>query len=117
MLFAWTHAQPTPTHYFLTLLHAHSSLLRIFSQNIDTLDTLAGLPADLIVEAHGSFASSHCLQCRTEVSSEHVLRSGVRTGEVVRCQCGGLVKPDIVFFGEGLPDRFFERMKVGRAEG
>ncbi|WVQ94964.1 hypothetical protein IAU59_002055 [Kwoniella sp. CBS 9459] len=112
---------PTPTHYFLKLLEQHKVLRRIFTQNIDTLETLAGLDPDKIVEAHGSFARSHCLDCKREVDREEVLRSGVRKGEVVRCQghdrdadkgkgkkkCGGLVKPDIVFFGEGLPDRFF----------
>lgn len=39
----------------------------------------------------------------------------MRKGQIVRCgekACGGLVKPDIVFFGEGLPDRFFEKMSV-----
>ncbi|OCF61528.1 NAD-dependent histone deacetylase SIR2 [Kwoniella mangroviensis CBS 10435] len=113
---------PTPTHYFLTLLHQHKVLKRVFTQNIDTLETLAGLPEEMIVEAHGSFARSHCLDCRAEVDREKILRAGVRRGEVVRCDnlvqskgkkgkdkgvCGGLVKPDIVFFGENLPDRFF----------
>ncbi|WRT69980.1 uncharacterized protein IL334_006973 [Kwoniella shivajii] len=110
---------PTPTHYFLPLLHRHGLLKRVFTQNIDTLETLAGLPPDIIVEAHGSFANSHCLRCRREVDRDEVLKAGVRRGEVVRCSgnikkkgkgehaCGGLVKPDIVFFGEGLPDRFF----------
>jgi len=41
----------------------------------------------------------------------------VRNGEVVKCGeeggCGGLVKPDIVFFGEGLPDKFFKSLGVG----
>jgi len=111
--------QPTPTHYFLNLLHTKKLLLRVFSQNIDTLDLIAGLPAHKIVEAHGSFASAHCLRCEREMSTDYVLQAGVRRGEIVRCPekergkvCGGLVKPDIVFFGEGLPDRFFERMPV-----
>ncbi|BEJ15274.1 hypothetical protein CspHIS471_0410410 [Cutaneotrichosporon sp. HIS471] len=44
-------------------------------------------------------------------STEYVLKAGVRQGTVVRCEhCKGLVKPDIVFFGEGLPDNFFELM-------
>ncbi|OCF30896.1 NAD-dependent histone deacetylase SIR2 [Kwoniella heveanensis BCC8398] len=110
---------PTPTHYFLKLLESQKVLRRVFTQNIDTLETLAGLDPDKIVEAHGSFAKSHCLDCKREVDREEVLRSGVRRGEVVRCngsngsrdkgkkKCGGLVKPDIVFFGEDLPDRFF----------
>ncbi|AFR96356.2 NAD-dependent histone deacetylase SIR2 [Cryptococcus neoformans C23] len=110
---------PTPTHYLLQLFNRHNLLKRVFTQNIDTLETLAGLPPHLIVEAHGSFATAHCLKCRREVDREEVLKAGVRRGEVVRCdatlktmgkgkKCGGLVKPDIVFFGEGLPDRFFK---------
>ncbi|KAI9633858.1 DHS-like NAD/FAD-binding domain-containing protein, partial [Dioszegia hungarica] len=104
---------PTPTHYFLTLLHRRSVLLRTFTQNIDTLETLASLPPEKIIEAHGSFASAHCLSCEKEVSREYVLEAGVRDGKVVKCDeegCRGLVKPDIVFFGEGLPERFFEHM-------
>ncbi|ODN77448.1 hypothetical protein L202_04626 [Cryptococcus amylolentus CBS 6039] len=119
---------PTPTHYLLKLFRKHNVLKRVFTQNIDTLESIAGLPSDMIVEAHGSFATAHCLRCRREVDREEVLRAGVRRGEVVKCDatikdaggkgkgkgkgksqtCGGLVKPDIVFFGEGLPDRFFE---------
>lgn len=99
-------------------------LLRVFSQNIDTLETVAGLPPSKIIEAHGSFATSHCLTCRAEASREYVLENGVREGKIVKCGnkikgktgqssiCGGLVKPDIVFFGENLPDRFFDSLGV-----
>lgn len=87
----------------------------MWSQNIDTLETAAGVPADLVLEAHGSFATAHCLRCRRDTSTDHVLASGVREGKVVRCPrdgCKGLVKPDIVFFGEGLPPEFFKMQKV-----
>jgi NAD-dependent histone deacetylase SIR2/NAD-dependent deacetylase sirtuin 2 len=107
--------QPTPTHYFFLLLERHGILRRVFSQNIDTLETIAGLPPSRIVEAHGSFATAHCLTCRKPASKEYVLKSGVRKGEVVRCGedgCVGLVKPDIVFFGEDLPERFFKHLDV-----
>ena len=107
--------QPTPTHYFLALLARHSVLERVFTQNIDTLEHLAGLDDYKVVEAHGSFATAHCLTCRKEAFTEHVLKSGVRRGEVVRCSekgCDGLVKPDIVFFGEGLPKKFFSAARV-----
>lgn len=90
-------------------------LRRVFSQNIDTLEHLSGLPAGKIIEAHGSFATAHCLECGVETSTEYVLASGVRKGETVRCaedDCDGLVKPDIVFFGEGLPDKFFKHLSV-----
>ncbi len=63
----------------------------------------AGLPADKIVAAHGNFDSAHCIGCRREHTTEHV-RSSVMAGEVCRCDdCGGLVKPDIVFFGMDCP--------------
>ena len=100
------------THYFFRLLDTHSILRRVFTQNIDTLETLAGLDSSRIIEAHGSFATAHCLDCRKPASKEFVLREGGRTGQVVRCACGGLVKPDIVFFGEGLPDKFFDSLQV-----
>jgi NAD-dependent SIR2 family protein deacetylase len=91
-------------------------LQRVWSQNIDTLESAAGVPVELVLEAHGSFATAHCLRCKRNASTEHVVRSGVRDGKVVRCmhdRCDGLVKPDIVFFGEGLPNDFFLTKRVG----
>lgn len=108
--------KPTLTHCFFKLLEDKAKLLRVFTQNIDTLERLAGLPADRIVEAHGSFATSRCIRCKEEVSQRWI-KEKVTAGQVAYCpqeSCqrktggqGGLVKPDIVFFGEGLPDRFF----------
>lgn len=48
---------PTPTHHFLRLLHDKGLLLRVFTQNIDGLEQLAGLPQESVVPAHGSFDS------------------------------------------------------------
>ena len=45
--------KPTPAHYFMTLLHKKGLLLRCFTQNIDSLEREAKLPADKIVAAHG----------------------------------------------------------------
>jgi NAD-dependent deacetylase sirtuin 2 len=46
---------PTPAHFFLKLLHDKGLLLSTFTQNIDGLEQLAGLPAEKVVPAHGSF--------------------------------------------------------------
>ncbi|CAO1622499.1 unnamed protein product [Parajaminaea phylloscopi] len=111
---------PTLTHYFLRLLDEKGKLLRIFTQNIDTLERIAGVPADRIVEAHGSFATSRCLRCQKEVEPDWIKELCMK-GQVAHCPeaaCqkksadgkGGLVKPDIVFFGEGLPSRFFSQL-------
>ncbi|EIW72029.1 hypothetical protein TREMEDRAFT_22252, partial [Tremella mesenterica DSM 1558] len=103
---------PTPTHYFIRLLEEKGLLRRLFTQNIDTLETLSGLNSDRVIEAHGSFATARCLSCAKMASREYVLRKGVLHGEVVRCECGGLVKPDIVFFGEALPQAFWDNLDV-----
>jgi NAD-dependent deacetylase sirtuin 2 len=53
---------PTPTHYLLRLLHSKGVLLRCFTQNIDSLENLAGLPKDMVVAAHGNFDSAKCIE-------------------------------------------------------
>uniref|UniRef100_A0A224Z502 NAD-dependent deacetylase sirtuin 2 n=1 Tax=Rhipicephalus zambeziensis TaxID=60191 RepID=A0A224Z502_9ACAR len=60
--------KPTLSHYFLRLLHQKGLLLRLYTQNIDCLERLAGIPAEAIVEAHGTFHTSHCLSCNREYS-------------------------------------------------
>ncbi|XP_049527355.1 NAD-dependent protein deacetylase sirtuin-2 isoform X3 [Dermacentor silvarum] len=100
--------KPTLSHYFLRLLHEKGLLLRLYTQNIDCLERLAGIPAEAIVEAHGTFHSSHCLSCNHEYSLDW-LRERIAAEPVPLClDCGCPVKPDIVFFGERLPDRFFD---------
>lgn len=56
--------KPTVSHYFIRLLHEKGMLLRHYTQNIDTLERIAGLPYDKLVEAHGSFHTGKCLKCR-----------------------------------------------------
>jgi len=80
----------------------------LFTQNIDCLERAAGVPAEKIVEAHGSFQIQHCIECKSEFPDD-LMRKAVQNGEVPHClvpQCNGLVKPDIVFFGEALPEIF-----------
>ncbi|KIH91601.1 sir2 family histone deacetylase [Sporothrix brasiliensis 5110] len=107
---------PTVAHAFLSLLAAKGLLRMLFTQNIDCLERAAGVPADLIVEAHGSFATQRCINfdCRTPFPDDE-MREHVRDARVPRCKqpgCGALVKPDIVFFGESLPQRFHEFGKL-----
>ena len=88
----------------MRLLSDHKLLHTCFTQNIDTLERQAGIPTDKLVEANGSFASQHCIDCKKEYDSVR-MRETVEKGEVVRCgneSCAGLVKPDIVFFGESV---------------
>lgn len=100
--------RPTITHFFIRLLHNKGLLLKHFTQNIDCLDREAGVPGDKIVEAHGSFARQSCIQCGMAYPEDE-LRMHVREKTIPRCHsCEGLVKPEIVFFGEQLPADFFQ---------
>ncbi|KAF2402178.1 NAD-dependent deacetylase sirtuin-2 [Trichodelitschia bisporula] len=113
--------RPTITHTFLSLLDKKGLLLKLFTQNIDCLEREAGVPGDRIVEAHGSFATQRCIECQTEFPREEMEDLVLNhKGEVPRCKvesCGGLVKPDIVFFGEQLPPNFFSNIHmVGMAD-
>ncbi|CAK6979260.1 NAD-dependent protein deacetylase sirtuin-3%2C mitochondrial [Scomber scombrus] len=100
--------RPNVTHYFVRLLHEKGLLLRMYTQNIDGLERLAGIPPKMLVEAHGTFATATCTVCRRTYEGEE-LRSDVMKGTVPKCPtCTGVVKPDIVFFGEELPQNFFK---------
>ncbi|KAL2754027.1 hypothetical protein ACRALDRAFT_2043128 [Sodiomyces alcalophilus JCM 7366] len=99
---------PTISHAFVALLAKKGLLLMNFTQNIDCLERRAGVPADKIIEAHGSFATQSCIQCHTPYPDDDML-DHVQREVVPRCKvpsCRGLVKPDIVFFGEALPSAF-----------
>jgi NAD-dependent deacetylase sirtuin 2 len=64
--------KPTAVHYFVKLLEKKGVLLRNFTQNIDTLERVAGVSGDKLVEAHGSFAEAHCIDCKLVETPEEV---------------------------------------------
>ncbi|CAK7902182.1 NAD-dependent protein deacetylase Hst2p [[Candida] anglica] len=100
--------EPTAFHYLVRLLQDKDLLHRVYTQNIDTLERIAGVEDKYLVEAHGSFVNNHCIDCHEEMSTED-LKSHMNEKRIPKCtECEGYVKPDIVFFGEGLPSKFFE---------
>ncbi|KAJ6584033.1 class I sirtuins SIR2 family protein [Mycena vulgaris] len=109
--------RPTITHSFIRLLAAHSLLHTCFTQNIDTLERIAKVPDDKIIEAHGSFASQRCIDCH-RAYDDATMKRQILAQEIPKCEkCGGLVKPDIVFFGENLPDEFIRAIpNVAKAD-
>mmetsp|Transcript_28822 Transcript_28822/g.59012 ORF Transcript_28822/g.59012 Transcript_28822/m.59012 type:complete len:521 (-) Transcript_28822:138-1700(-) len=98
---------PTLTHSFVALLEKKGLLLRNYTQNIDGLEVLAGLSEERIVECHGHFRTASCINCFYVHDGDDCKAAMVEEKRAPRCRrCHGPVKPDIVFFGEGLPDRF-----------
>lgn len=96
----------------MKLVSDHGKLLKLFTQNIDTLELAAGVPTEKIVFAHGSFGSQSCIDCKSPYPHDEMGKH-IEEGEVARCkECNGLVKPDITFFGEALPDAFFTSQDI-----
>ncbi|KAI1309681.1 DHS-like NAD/FAD-binding domain-containing protein [Xylaria venustula] len=105
---------PTISHTFMALLAKRQLLRMLFTQNIDCLERAAGVPPELIVEAHGSFATQRCIDCKRPFPDDK-MRKCVEAAYPPFCLhegCNGLVKPDIVFFGEQLPNTFFANATV-----
>uniref|UniRef100_A0AAY4C4Z8 Deacetylase sirtuin-type domain-containing protein n=2 Tax=Denticeps clupeoides TaxID=299321 RepID=A0AAY4C4Z8_9TELE len=105
--------QPSPCHKFIAMLDKQGKLLRNYTQNIDTLEQVAGVQR--IIQCHGSFATASCLICKQKAGCD-AIKEDVFNQVVPRCpKCTdiplAIMKPDIVFFGENLPEQFHRAMK------
>ena len=100
--------RPGAMHTALAHLESIGKLpLGVYTQNIDLLHQKAG--SRQVYEIHGSPASHHCLRCRFPLPYKDVAPT-VMAGKVPHCpKCGGVMKPDIVFYGENLDDELLQR--------
>ena len=99
--------EPSVVHRVLAKLEEKQLLKALYTQNIDLLHTKAGNKK--VYEIHGSPALHHCMKCRMEYSYEEISPM-VLGGKVPYCdRCGGLVKPDIVFYGESLNEELLDK--------
>ena len=89
-------AEPNTTHRTLAALERAGKLKAIVTQNIDGLHQAAG--SRTVYELHGSVQRNTCMRCKRRYDLPFIQHS---TG-VPRCACGGVVKPDVVLYGEGL---------------
>lgn len=98
--------EPNFAHIAVAKLEEMGFVKCIITQNIDGLHQKAG--AKNVLEIHGNFRISHCLKCGKEYKLDYIKTNLLEKNIVpVKCKiCDGLVKPDITFFGEMLPDDF-----------
>lgn len=89
-------ARPNPAHIALATAEQARILSGVVTQNVDSLHQAAG--SKNVIEVHGSGTRLRCLECGTTCDLSVAGPAGVP-----RCQCGGLLKPDVVLFGEELP--------------
>ena len=96
--------EPNPAHYAIAELEQLGKLDCVITQNIDNLHQKAGNKPENVFELHGNMQWVVCMNCGRRYSTEDIiekLKSGV---EIPDCDtCSGMLKPDVVFFGESLP--------------
>ena len=96
-------ARPNAAHFGVAALDAAGRLKAVITQNIDNLHQEAG--SREVIEFHGNSRWLVCLECRKR---EAVGPERLRLLPP-RCTCGGLLKPDFIFFGEGIPEKALQR--------
>ncbi|KAL9080053.1 MAG: hypothetical protein Q9157_001137 [Trypethelium eluteriae] len=144
--------QWTPTHEFIHLLQQKGKLLTNYTQNIDNLESNAGISTEKLIQCHGSWATATCRKCGWKVPGSDIFED-VKAKRVAKCRVciqrmknerpgikrkrssndgkkrkksrddsdddddgrydipePGVMKPDITFFGEPLPNMFFDRI-------
>lgn len=105
--------KPSVAHRFIKFLNDKNNLLMNFTQNIDGLEQKAGLPLEKLVQAHGHLRTCTCMKCkaRSDISNFFAKIKNLDICYCEKCKTG-MVKPDIVFFGEMLPDDFYEKTNI-----
>ena len=95
-------AKPNPAHLKLAELEQAGKLTAVVTQNIDGLHQAAG--SRTVYELHGSIHRNYCMDCGKFYSAEYV-----KDAEgIPRCECGGIIKPDVVLYEEGLDSATIE---------
>ena len=103
-------AQPNAAHLALAQLEAYGPLQAVITQNIDMLHSRAG--SSQVFEVHGHLREVTCLRCYTIFPADAHLQRFISTAEVPRCElCAGVLKPNVILFGEQLPVKVLNESK------
>ena len=96
-------ARPNAAHFGLARLEQLGILKSIITQNVDGLHQLAGNTD--VIEFHGNFAWHRCMDCRQRVETQAIDLTTIPP----HCQCGGIYRPECIFFGEAIPPQHLMR--------
>lgn len=91
-------AKPNKAHIALANLEKQGKLKAVVTQNIDGLHQSAG--SKTVYELHGSIMRNYCMKCH----KFHDITAITQTNGIPKCDCGGIIKPDVVLYEEGLDD-------------
>ena len=91
--------EPNDAHKYLAALEKTGKLKAVVTQNIDGLHQKAG--SRVVYEIHGSALRNYCMNCGKEYPEDYIFES---EEPIPRCSCGGIIRPDITLYEEGLPE-------------
>jgi NAD-dependent deacetylase len=89
--------RPNPGHYAIAEMEGHHENFAIITQNVDNLHIQAG--SKIVHELHGNIMRNYCIECGKVPNADQDFQES----RVPRCKCGGLIRPDVIWFGEQLP--------------
>lgn len=92
-------ASPNTAHKKLAQWEREGKLYAVITQNIDGLHQAAG--SKNVFELHGTTLYNHCIRCGRKYGLDEIF---VQAPAVPKCNCGGIIKPDVVLYGEALPE-------------
>ena len=96
--------KPNAAHYAIAELEKMGKLNSVITQNVDNLHQIAGNSPSIIYELHGNMQMLVCLGCRERYTLAFVKQSNPSPDHVPVCEkCHGILKPNVIFFGEALP--------------
>ncbi|HVO72774.1 MAG TPA: NAD-dependent deacylase [Ignavibacteriaceae bacterium] len=95
-------SEPNMGHLAIAEFQKFFASVSVITQNIDNLHARAG--SRTIYELHGNIERNYCIKCREKYNTELDFSTGVP-----KCRCGGMIRPDVVWFGELLPQDQFEK--------
>ena len=102
-------SQPNPGHFAIAEFQNIFDKVTVITQNIDNLHRRAG--SNVVYELHGNIERNYCIKCKTKYNEELDFAQGVP-----KCKCGGLIRPDVVWFGEMLPEDQYNASEKAASE-
>lgn len=100
--------KPNAAHYAVAGLYQQGKLGAVITQNIDNLHQAAGVPDGKVFELHGNLKRALCLCCGRDYAYDEIKDTPADSSSAPRCgDCGDILKPNIIFFGEALPETVF----------
>lgn len=98
-------AKPNRGHYAIAELDKLGKLTCVITQNVDNLHQMSGIPDQKVIELHGTLQWVICLECGKRTRKEEIQHRLDLGERVPKCECGGIIKPVTVTFGQPMPER------------